>query len=288
MPRALLLFWLALPLAAQNPAARIREFLNASPVARTSFWGVRILDLDQNRVLFERNAERLFLPASNAKLFTTALALTRLGPDYRFQTRVLSGSEPDANGCVEFLRLVGGGDPNLSGRTIPYRMDSPPGDPLAAINDLAAQLTARGVRCVNGDVAGDDTAYVWEPYPEGWDIDDPVWDYGAAVSALCINDNTLSLTIRPGAQTSDAAQIAQAPPLDYYQIDNHVRTAAGDRNINIGRLPGTRQLRLWGTLPLQDPGDEEMLGIDDPARYAAGTASQFGVRRAPCTCIHTM
>jgi D-alanyl-D-alanine carboxypeptidase/D-alanyl-D-alanine-endopeptidase (penicillin-binding protein 4) len=269
MPRALLLFWLALPLAAQNPAARIREFLNASPVARTSFWGVRILDLDQNRVLFERNAERLFLPASNAKLFTTALALTRLGPDYRFQTRVLSGSEPDANGCVEFLRLVGGGDPNLSGRTIPYRMDSPPGDPLAAINDLAAQLTARGVRCVNGDVAGDDTAYVWEPYPEGWDIDDPVWDYGAAVSALCINDNTLSLTIRPGAQTSDAAQIAQAPPLDYYQIDNHVRTAAGDRNINIGRLPGTRQLRLWGTLPLQDPGDEEMLGIDDPALYAA-------------------
>jgi D-alanyl-D-alanine carboxypeptidase/D-alanyl-D-alanine-endopeptidase (penicillin-binding protein 4) len=269
MPRALLLFWLALPLAAQNPAARIREFLNASPVARTSFWGVRILDLDQNRVLFERNAERLFLPASNAKLFTTALALTRLGPDYRFQTRVLSGSEPDANGCVEFLRLVGGGDPNLSGRTIPYRMDSPPGDPLAAINDLAAQLTARGVRCVNGDVTGDDTAYVWEPYPEGWDIDDPVWDYGAAVSALCINDNTLSLTIRPGAQTSDAAQIAQAPPLDYYQIDNHVRTAAGDRNINIGRLPGTRQLRLWGTLPLQDPGDEEMLGIDDPALYAA-------------------
>jgi hypothetical protein len=62
--RALLLFWLALPLAAANPAARIRAFLDASPVARTSFWGVRIFDLARNRVLFERNADRLFLPAS--------------------------------------------------------------------------------------------------------------------------------------------------------------------------------------------------------------------------------
>ena len=78
-PRVLLLLWLALPLGAADPAARIAAFLDASPVARTSFWGVRIVSLEQNRVLFERNANRLFLPASNAKLFTTALALARLG-----------------------------------------------------------------------------------------------------------------------------------------------------------------------------------------------------------------
>ena len=238
-------------------------------MARTSFWGVRIVDLEQNRVLFERNASRLFLPASNAKLFTTALALTRLGPGYRFQTRVLADRTPGEDGGVESLRLVGGGDPNLSGRAIPYRKDAPSGDPLAAIEDLAAQVLARGVRSVSADIVGDDTAYVWQPYAEGWAADDAVWDYGAAVSALSVNDNTLAITVLPGGHESDPARIVLTPPVDYYEIDNRVRTVAGRRKIMLDRLPGARQLRIWGALPLRDPGDTEVVGIDDPAQYAA-------------------
>jgi len=274
--RALLVLWLALPLAAAGQGragARIAAFLDASPVARTSFWGVRIVSLEQNRVLFERNANRLFVPASNAKLFTTALALARLGPDYRFQTRVLADRTPGDDGAVESLRLVGGGDPNLSGRAIPYRRDAPAGDPLAAIEDLAAQIAARGVRSVTADIVGDDTAYVWQPYAEGWSIDDPVWDYGAPVSALSINDNTVSLRVLPGSYRSDPARIVLTPPVEYYEIDNGVRTAAGERKterrIMVDRLPGERQLRIWGTLPLNDPGETEVLGIEDPALYAA-------------------
>ncbi len=242
-------------------------------MARTSFWGVRIVSLEPNRVLFERNAERLFLPASNAKLFTTALALSRLGPDYRFQTRVAADRTVGEDGCVESLRLIGGGDPNLSGRAIPYRRDAPPGDPLAAIDDLAAQVAAHGVRRVTADIIGDDSAYVWQPYPDGWSIDDPVWDYGAAVSALCINDNTISVGILPGGNVSDPARLVLTPPVEYYEIDNRVRTVAPagevERKIAVERLPGVRQLRIWGDLPLHDSGDTEVLGIDDPALYAA-------------------
>ena len=267
--RALIFLWLALPLAAAGPAARIRAFLHTSPVARSSFVGIRILDLNRNRLVFEHNANRLFLPASNAKLFTTALALMRLGPDYRFQTFVLADRLPDANGCVDSLRLVGGGDPNLSGRAIPYRADAPAGNPLAAIEDLASQVAARGVRCVHGDIIGDDTAYVWEPYPDGWSVDDPLWDYGAAVSSLSINDSTLSVTVLPGARESDPARILLTPPIEYYQIDNRARTAAGERRITVDREPGSRQVRIWGSLPPGDAGDIEVLGIDDPALYAA-------------------
>jgi D-alanyl-D-alanine carboxypeptidase/D-alanyl-D-alanine-endopeptidase (penicillin-binding protein 4) len=256
------------PLAGAGPAVRIRAFLDASPVARTAFWGVQIVDLDQHRVLFEHNPNRLFLPASNAKLFTTALALMRLGPDYRFQTRVLADSAPDQAGCVASLRLVGGGDPNLSGRAIPYRQGAAPvADPFEAVEDLASQVFARGVRCVNGDVVGDDTAYLWEPYPDGWSMDDGVWDYGAAVSALSVNDNMLSVTVLPG---NDAARILIVPPVEYYQIDNRARTVRSiARKIAVDRLPGSRQLRIWGTLPPNDPGETETLGIDDPALYAA-------------------
>jgi len=270
-PRALFLLWLALPLGASGPGARIAAFLDASPVARASFWGVRIVSLEPDRVLFERNANRLFLPASNAKLFTTALASVRLGPDYRFQTRVLADRTPGEDGGVEALRLVGGGDPNLSGRAIPYRRDAAEGDPLAAIEDLAAQVAARGVRSVSADIVGDDTAYVWQPYADGWSIDDSVWDYGAPVSALSINDNTLSVTVLPGSYASDPARIVLMPPVEYYEIDNRVRTAPSERKIErkimIDRLPGARQLRIWGALPLQDPGDTEALGVDDPALH---------------------
>ena len=270
MARAILLFWLALPLAAAGPAARIQRFLDASPAARAAFWGVRVVDLDQNRVVFDRNANRLFLPASNAKLFTTAMALMRLGADYRFETRVLADREPGSDGCVASIRLVGGGDPNLSGRAIPYRKDSPAGDPLEAIEDLARQVIAHGVRCVNGDVVGDDTAYVWEPYPDGWGTDDSLWDYGAAVSALSINDNSLTVTVLPGERGNDPGRILLTPPLEYYQIDNRVRTAPrAERKIVVNRLPGSRQLRIWGAIPPDDPGDTELLGIDDPALYAA-------------------
>jgi D-alanyl-D-alanine carboxypeptidase/D-alanyl-D-alanine-endopeptidase (penicillin-binding protein 4) len=277
MIRVVFLLFLALqitqPLAAAGPAARIRAFLDASPVARTAFWGVQIVDLDQHRVLFDLNPNRLFLPASNAKLFTAALALMRLGPDYRFQTRVLADRAPDQDGCIASLRLVGGGDPNLSGRAIPYRQSiAPAADPLLAVEDLARQVVARGVRCVDGDVVGDDTAYVWEPYPDGWSMDDGVWDYGAAVSALSINDNTLTVTVLPG---DDAARILVTPPLDYYEIDNRARTVRPvggkliARKIVVDRLPGSRQLRIWGTLPPNDPGEIATLGIDDPALYAA-------------------
>ena len=270
MARLVWLLWLALPLAAAGPAARIRAFLDASPVARAAFLGIRVVDLDQNRVIFERNSNRLFLPASNAKLFTTAQALIRLGPEHRFQTSVLADRAPDAAGCVASLRLLGGGDPNLSGRAIPYRMGAPSADPLQAIEDLASQILAHGVRCVAGDVVGDDTAYVWEPFPEGWEMDDAVWDYGAAVSALSINDNTLAMTVQPGQRDGDAVRILLTPALEYYQIDNRARTTPGAKsNLMVDRLPGSRQLRIWGTLGLGAAADTETLGIDDPALYAA-------------------
>ncbi len=160
------------------------------------------------------------------------MALTRLGPDFTFQTRVLADALPDGEGRVRGpLRLVGGGDPNLSARAIPYRTGPITGNPLAAIEDLADQIAARGVKRIEGDIVGDDTWYLWEPYGSGWGIDDPQSDDGAAISALTINDNGFTLTIRPGARAGDLAALTFNPPLEYYQIDNRrgARWAAGLR-----------------------------------------------------------
>ena len=192
---------MALPMSAASLPGSIEKLLAGSAAARTAFWGIRIVDLGSGKTLYEMNPDRFFVPASNIKLFTTALALTRLGPEFTFETRVVADGPPDGEGRIRgALRLVGGGDPNLSARAIPYRMGPAAGNPLAAIEELADQVAARGVKRIDGGVAGDDTWYVWQPYVEGWAIDDPQYEYGAPVSALTVNDNAATLGIRPGAR----------------------------------------------------------------------------------------
>ena len=155
--------------------ARIEERLS-SPAARRAVWGFQVVEIETGDVVYQHNPETLFVPASNAKLYATALALERLGPEYRFKTRVVGEAEL-AGGIIDgSLRLIGGGDPNLSARVIPY--DSKieyREDRLEPIRELARQVAEAGVTRVTGDVIGDDTRYVWDPYPSGWSLDDVNW-----------------------------------------------------------------------------------------------------------------
>jgi D-alanyl-D-alanine carboxypeptidase/D-alanyl-D-alanine-endopeptidase (penicillin-binding protein 4) len=266
----------AATLCQAQPGREISALLEASPAVRSAFWGIEAVDLDTGKAVFSRDASSLFTPASNVKLFTAALALERLGPNFRFQTRVLSAQAPDGQGVINGpLFLVGGGDPNLSAREVPYRKQPALGNPLGWVEELADQVASRGVRRVAGSVVGDDTWYLWEPHPAGWTVDDTLYDYGAPVSALTVNDNALTLSIRPGARAGDPAELELSPPLEYYRIDNRVRTVAalrgrsGESRVYLDREPGSRQLRLWGTLPLSASAEILTLAVDDPCEYAA-------------------
>ena len=258
-----------------QPGRKISAILETSPAVRSAFWGIEAVDLDTGMTVFTRDASSLFTPASNTKLFTAALALDRLGADFRFYTRVLSAEAADPLGVINGpLFLVGGGDPNLSAREVPYRKGPANGNPLRWADELAGQVASHGVKRIAGSIVGDDTWYVWEPHPEGWTVDDTLYDYGAPVSALTVNDNALTLTIRPGALAGDLAQLEISPPLEYYQIDNRVRTVAPsgrseEHHVYMEREPGSRQLRLWGTMPLSEPGEIFTVAVDDPSEYAA-------------------
>ena len=112
--------------------------------------GIHVIDLKTGKPLYARNENRFFLPASNMKLFTTALALLKLGPDYRFETRVIAGAAGD-------LALVGSGDPSMSGRIYPYSRDAPSGPPLAARSrNWPIRPSPAGLTRVRGDIVGDD------------------------------------------------------------------------------------------------------------------------------------
>ncbi len=269
---ACLLVALSAPLHSAGLAEEIHNLIEASPPARTAFWGIQVVDLASGKVLYDQNPAHYFVPASNTKLFTTAMALARLGPAYRFATRVLAEAPPDAGGRVAGgLRLVGGGDPNLSARAVPYRMGPQEGDPLAAIAGLADQLVRRGVRRVEGGITGDDTWYVWQPYAVGWAVDDPESDDGPPVSALTLTDNVLTLDVAPGAAAGDLAALTLTPAIEFYRIDNRARTVApgGERGIRFKRIPGSRFAQLWGTIPARDRGESLLISVEDPAEYAA-------------------
>jgi len=230
--------------------------------------------------IYSLNEGQLFQPASNAKLFTTAAAMALLGGGTTFETKVVArGSFDGAEKLTGDLVLVGGGDANLSGREIPYvapalrPKPAPPAAPaLRYLEEMADQIAKTGLKVVKGDVVGDDTLFPWEPYAEDWAIDDAVWGYGAPVSALSINDNQLKVTVTPGTAAEKPATVTVDPAVQYYTLDVSGLTtgaAKSGSHVQMERAPGSKVLRVYGSIAVDAQPDEEEVAIHDPAEYAA-------------------
>lgn len=273
---------------------RIDQLL-AAREAQSARWGIQVKSLQSGTIVYERNAAEHLTPASNTKLFSTALALTRLGPNHKFVTRLVATRRPDAEGRIDGdLRIVGGGDPTLSGRSYPYRKDDSGTNPLEPIEQLASELIRIGVREIRGNVVGDDRLYVYGPYPEGWTVDDSIWEYGAPVSALPFNDGAFALSVRPGEAPGDLARVAVNPPSLPLWIDNRALTSDDPKaTLQVDRSPGSRQVRIQGSIALKSNGIRQWLAVDDAALYAAhvlrDVLTQRGVMvRGTAEAIHRL
>jgi len=252
--------------------ARIAAVL-ADPDLARAYWGIEIVSLTTGKVLYVQNGDRLFTPASNTKLFTTSAALALIGPDYKFRTSVETTGSLDKHGRLSGdLLLVGRGDPNLSGRELPYDLRTQRNDhPIKVLEDLADSLVQKGVKYVDGDLVADDSYFAFERYGEGWSQDDLVWGDGAPVSALAINDNVVFVNILPADRPGDRAFVSVVPFADYYRVDNRIITtpAGTARRIFFNREPGSTALTLWGEMPIDDQGANQALAIEDPASFAS-------------------
>ncbi len=271
--------------AAARFGARVDAFLNAAPSSKGD-WGLLIVDAQSGATLYAKNADSYFVPASNMKLFTTALALARLGPDYKFHTTLETRGAISPGGTLSGdVILVGRGDPNLSNRKFPYDLkeefDGPPEKVLA---ELADALVARGVTEITGDVVGDDSYFPRERYPDGWEIDDMVWEYGAAISAIVVDDNTVALTLSPGENAGDSVAFSVAPATPDFRVENDVTTSAADvkPDLTLTRAPGASLVVVRGTLTANSAPRKLVLAIEEPAQHAAsllaGLLAQRGVK----------
>ena len=252
--------------------ARTQMILGSGQPAKGE-WGILIADANTGQVLFEQNADRYFVPASNMKLFTTALALATLGPDYRFRTTLESPAEPAADGKIAGpLYLVGRGDPNLSNRKFPFDLKEEfIGPSEKVIVELADAMAAKGVKEIAGDIVGDDSYFPRDRYPNGWEIDDMVWEYGAAISAIVLDDNTVQLTLTPGGNAGDRVDAVVAPTAPEFTVNNQVITSATGvkPDLTLKREPGSNVVTLLGTLPAKSNQRKLTLAIQEPGLHAA-------------------
>jgi D-alanyl-D-alanine carboxypeptidase/D-alanyl-D-alanine-endopeptidase (penicillin-binding protein 4) len=230
--------------------------------------GVKIVSLNTGKVVYEQDADKYFMPASNMKNFTVATAMEKLGPDYKFVTRIFASAMPDSSGTIKGnLRILGGGDVSISTAFF----GTSPSDPetyYKGIDRLVDAIAAAGVKRIDGNIVGDESHFKGFAIPSTWEWDDLQWYYGSEVSALPINDNAVDLSVTPGnAGSPCVVSISPAPAMTLYQLVNTCTTTAANvkRSLGVNKKIDRNVLEISGTLPIGDRGFSDSITITHPA-----------------------
>ena len=242
--------------------AQIETVLQRDAYAGAS-WGIAVMDLTTGEMLYTHNAKNNFVPASNAKLLTTAAALEHLGPEYRYRTRLYIDG-PVRNGVLEGNLIVrGAGDPTLGSTEME---DGTP--PMAVFQHWADSLQARGIRSITGDIVGDDDLIDDTPLGDGWTWEDLPYGYSAEIGGLVFHDNTVQLRIE-GQQSGMPGRIEWSPlNTPYVTVENRTRTVRTLRRVDEAyeRLRGSNTIVVDTRLP---PGavEREAITVTNPTLF---------------------
>jgi D-alanyl-D-alanine carboxypeptidase/D-alanyl-D-alanine-endopeptidase (penicillin-binding protein 4) len=242
--------------------AQLDAHLNEGRFAQAQ-WGVQVVSLDSGRILFQRNADKLMKPASNAKLYTAALALDRLGPDYRVKTSFYAAAKPGPDGILHGdLIVYGRGDPSFSARFND-------GDYKKALRPAIDAIQAAGIKQIEGDLVGDESFFHGPSYGSEWTWDDLQNYYGAPASALSFQDNVIDLAFNPGNAVGAPCQIVTMPATTFVTFSNRTETVETNSRarIRIYRPLGGNFAYVWGRVRLGSKGEADAVSVNDPALW---------------------
>jgi D-alanyl-D-alanine carboxypeptidase/D-alanyl-D-alanine-endopeptidase (penicillin-binding protein 4) len=282
--RRLNLFFLLVGLLAQGArgadrlAAKVEAFIDG-PDYKQARWGILVVDAKTGKTVYERDADRLFMPASVTKLYSCAAALTAFGPDYKFETPVYRRGEVKEGRLHGDLILVAKGDLTLGGRTTAdgkmafkdhdhIYANFPSGsesevtdtDPLAGLTALAKQVKAAGITRVDGDVLIDDRLFAKaRGSGSGPDLLGPI----------AVNDNVIDVLITPADKADDPAVVKMRPQTSLIQMDAQVRTGPekGKPQLEIEAV-GPNRFIVRGQVPAKSQPLVRIYPVDDPSAFA--------------------
>ncbi len=249
-------------------------------VTKRGSLGVKIVSLDSGKIIFENNAEKYFMPASNMKSYTVATALEKLTPDFKFVTSVFAQKMPDKNGVIKGdLTIYGRGDVSMS--TLFSPVNPTPNyiptnaDYLKVIEPLADKIIASGVKKIEGNLVADDSYFSDDAVPGSWEWDDLQWYYGAEVSALPILDNAVDLAIKP-TKIGSPCSIQILPTNSQFSVSNQCTTAAAGtkRELRVTKKLEQNVLEISGVFAIDDKGYRSSIAVSRPARLFADLLRQ--------------
>nr|WP_240922326.1 D-alanyl-D-alanine carboxypeptidase/D-alanyl-D-alanine-endopeptidase [Oleiagrimonas sp. C23AA] len=246
------------------PDSAIKRALDrfvSQPRFAAATWGIRVISLDTGKVLYAHNADKLFIPASNTKLYTTALALHRLGADDRITTSLYATRAPSGQVLHGDLVLYGRGDPSL-GSGSDHR------SPTAWADALAKDLAAAGVKHVDGDLIADATHFSGPRVGAGWEANDLQSWFAASPTALAVKGNAFS--VRVGMHDGQCCSVRTRPSKLGLKVVNLTQNIPSSARNDLGlyRPAGSDTLYVYGGLHRHSAPRSFRLSAPDPARMA--------------------
>lgn len=227
--------------------------------------GIKIFSIDNNDVVFSRNAEKNFVPASTLKLITTSTALAYLGKDFTYNNKLyLDGVIKDNGEFVGNIIIRGSGDPTLSLEF--YKSEN------LIFDDWVSKLDSLGIKSIKGNIIGDDNYFDDEYYPSGWAWEDMKYSYSAQVGSLTVFDNSITVKLTSADKINEMAKISLSPNSDFVRIVNNVKTVseASTKEVSFEREAITNFFEFFGTVPY-DPQKKDTvvneIAIDNPTLY---------------------
>ncbi len=218
-------------------------------------WGVLVRSLpsggDRPVTLYAREADRYFIPASNAKLLVTAAALRHLGPQFQIETTVYQ--DLSATEAVR-LRVVGRGDPSVTD---------------AELATLAGQLKEQGIQTID-QLWLDDQFWQGETVPATWEWEDVQAGYGAPATPLMVNQNAIGLTLVPQAVGQPLKVVWDSPREGVsWQVENRSQTVAATEPewVSVGRDFDRPVVRVAGQLRAGAPSEPVAVAVTRPTEH---------------------
>ena len=251
------------PESAESVFVKTVETILGNSCLRKQNFGIKIHSLERNKTLYSVNSHRLFAPASNVKLLTTAMALKRLRPEYRFKTGLYATTPVGGETLRGDIFIKGFGDPNLVSEQMWL---------------LVKELKNIPLRKVHGDIIADASFFDNNLRVKTWKKGG-VEAYNAPLGALSFNFNTVTVHINPGEKPGDRPVVVVDPNIEFIRVDNRARTVSKSKRsrLIVNRIDrgGHNEITISGVVSVNHARETYYLNITRPAYYAASVFKEY-------------